>query len=299
MGGFLLYRNGQAYCTLTPNKLHELHRRRLIDFPTISREEIEDKSKGNMISKGLLILQTTWFTSQCITRITQGLLLTELEVMTFAFTALTWTTCLFWWNKPLDVTCPVIVHWRPDYERMCHRQLRLSNRHGIIKRGFTIPQVRPLGAAEQSPTTHQRHHLATVRKIFTNMTREVRSAGFRWSLRHWVDQIENAIFHPFGHMLDKDKLEAGATRVPTFYAMTFKRDRFTWALVVSILLGTAFGGMHCLGWRSPFPTNEERILFKVSSIILTCMPLYTLISCIIMDSPHQLLWAVGWFLVRS
>ncbi len=44
----------------------------------ITREEIEDKSKGDLFTKSILVLQTTWFTVGLIGRIAVGLPLVEL-----------------------------------------------------------------------------------------------------------------------------------------------------------------------------------------------------------------------------
>ncbi|KAI9507952.1 hypothetical protein F5148DRAFT_1014365 [Russula earlei] len=72
------------------------------DFPRIAKEEIEDKSKGDVISKGLVILQTCWFVTQCIARGAQGLPITELELVTVSFATLNRVMYVLWWEKPLN-----------------------------------------------------------------------------------------------------------------------------------------------------------------------------------------------------
>ncbi|KAL1876027.1 hypothetical protein Plec18167_005288 [Paecilomyces lecythidis] len=39
-----------------------------------------------------------------------------------------------------------------------------------------------------------------------------------------------------------------------------------------VLGGTLFGGLHCLSWNSHFPTSAERILWRVSCLIVTAGP---------------------------
>jgi hypothetical protein len=80
------------------------------DFPRISKMEIQDKSKGDFISKGVVILQTSWFVMQCIARGVQGLPITELELATIAFAGLNFVIYLLWWDKPLNVQCGVRVY---------------------------------------------------------------------------------------------------------------------------------------------------------------------------------------------
>ncbi|KAG1742646.1 uncharacterized protein EDB91DRAFT_1236838 [Suillus paluster] len=90
MGGFMLY------------LLREGH----IDVPVLTAKQIKDKSKGNLISKGLAILQVAWFVLQLISRVIFHLEITQLEVGTLAFAVFTFIIYAVWWNKPLDVQCP-------------------------------------------------------------------------------------------------------------------------------------------------------------------------------------------------
>lgn len=39
-----------------------------IDFPAITTADIEDRSKGDFLSKALAVFQTTWFLFQCAAR---------------------------------------------------------------------------------------------------------------------------------------------------------------------------------------------------------------------------------------
>lgn len=81
----------------------------LIDFPTITTDEINDRSKGDAFSKGIVLLQLTWFVVQMITRTEQGLAVTEPEVTTAALAGLNSVMYVFWWSKPRDVRCPVVI----------------------------------------------------------------------------------------------------------------------------------------------------------------------------------------------
>jgi hypothetical protein len=47
----------------------------------ITEKEINDKSKGNWLSKALVILQMTWIAIQCIAHSVQHLPITELELI--------------------------------------------------------------------------------------------------------------------------------------------------------------------------------------------------------------------------
>lgn len=95
--------------TLSLGRLKDLVDNSLIPFPTITTAEIQDRAKGDFISKSIAILQTSWFIIQCIARGVQGLAITELELVTLALASLNGVIYYFWWDKPLGVNEPVQV----------------------------------------------------------------------------------------------------------------------------------------------------------------------------------------------
>lgn len=112
MGGYVTAR-GHILHPVTPHAIGKsvspIH---ILD---ISDEEILDRSKGDTFSKGIAVLQTTWFITQCIARRIQHLPLTELEVITLAFAFLNIVIHIIWWNKPLDVRFPVRIGPSPEH----------------------------------------------------------------------------------------------------------------------------------------------------------------------------------------
>ena len=79
-------------------------------IPEITAAEIEDRSKGDALSKIIAILQTTWFIVQCVARGEQRLALTELELVTLALASLNAVTFAIWWHKPLSLQEPVKIY---------------------------------------------------------------------------------------------------------------------------------------------------------------------------------------------
>ncbi|KAF9471545.1 hypothetical protein BDN70DRAFT_819844, partial [Pholiota conissans] len=112
MGGFMLSEDGRPMHILidgslksTPKKLQLIYniKEGVISPPRLMEEDIQDRSKGDIISKTLIILQTTWFIVQCLARWSQHLPLTELEIVTLGFAMLNGITYALWWNKPQNV----------------------------------------------------------------------------------------------------------------------------------------------------------------------------------------------------
>ena len=94
---------------LCPDEFWFLHDKEYIDLPNITEREIKDRSKGDILSKSLTVIQTGCFVVQCIARLIADLQVTELELTTVAIAVTNTATYLFWWNKPLNVECTVPV----------------------------------------------------------------------------------------------------------------------------------------------------------------------------------------------
>ena len=107
MGGFV---DGNEMLSL--KDIERLVQNDEIEYPIVTREEIQDKSKGDAVTKALVVLQTTWFLLQCAARGSQRLALTELELATAAFALLNIIIYALWWDKPLDVQCHIVVRRR-------------------------------------------------------------------------------------------------------------------------------------------------------------------------------------------
>lgn len=94
---------------LTFDALKRFLSENLLTFPTITEDEIDDRSKGDALAKGFALLQITWFIFQIITRAVQGLAITELELTTAALAGLNSAMYIFWWDKPCHVQFPVVI----------------------------------------------------------------------------------------------------------------------------------------------------------------------------------------------
>ena len=94
---------------LSPERFSELLAAGKINFPTVTVEEIEDRSKSDGFSKMIALGQTLWFVAQCIARRSQHLDLTLVELLTLSLAVLNGVMYFLWWNKPLAVHCPIRV----------------------------------------------------------------------------------------------------------------------------------------------------------------------------------------------
>lgn len=112
MGGFVLYDDDKYIGAISPRHFKKLVAARAIDFPCIKENEINDRSKGDELSKGLAIIQTTWFIVQYVAGAKQHSRVVPLESATLAYAALNALLYFFWWYKPLNPNIPVPIRLR-------------------------------------------------------------------------------------------------------------------------------------------------------------------------------------------
>ena len=106
----MLFEGNVAKGVLSPERFSELLTAGKIEFPTITVEEIKDRSKADEFSKTITAGQTSWFVAQCLARTAQHLDLTLVELLTLSLAVLNGVMYFLWWHKPLDVRCPVHVY---------------------------------------------------------------------------------------------------------------------------------------------------------------------------------------------
>ncbi|KAG2075354.1 hypothetical protein BDR04DRAFT_1126255 [Suillus decipiens] len=114
MGGFVLYVDGGPQATLTPKELLRFVREGSVEMPVVTKADIEDRSKGDVLSKCVAILQLVWFLTQLIARYAQNLPVTLLEIDTLGIAALACISYGLWLKKPKDIGRPYIVHWNSE-----------------------------------------------------------------------------------------------------------------------------------------------------------------------------------------
>lgn len=81
----------------------------IIPLPEVSAEELNDRSKGDALVKGLAVLHITWLVIQIIARAFENLDITQLEITVLAFAACALLTYFLLWHKPQDVKVPTYI----------------------------------------------------------------------------------------------------------------------------------------------------------------------------------------------
>jgi hypothetical protein len=167
-----------------------------------------------------VLLQTSWFIIQCIARGIKHLPLTELEIVTLAYTMLNLFVYIFWWDKPRDVGCPI--------------------------------------------------------RVYVNLP--ANNEALKWELGVW-GIVEKVYIYILG-LQDRYFTLSQVCRVPMFWSGGVKnRDSGekipTLANLGPSILGVAFGAVHFIAWPYVFPSHAELILWRVSCVAMTVVPLFS------------------------
>jgi len=286
MGGFMLHEGGKPVRVLEAKDLEELSEAGKIKWPTITKEEIADRSKGDYLSKTIVLFQTTWFIGQCIARGANGLTVTELEVVTVAFASLTGVIYYLWWDKPLDVRCSIPVHLLEGH---------LGKIEGDLEKEETGPQVIPspnISADETDASLVVNPNPLLTTSIQTDTTTPdllpPRMQRFR-AFRRCTCEEYGSLFglayvfigFPLKRFLSTFEDTAGCEtlgdkrlRVPTFYSPYNKDDPRQFIPIASAMcVAIVFGAIHCIPWSFQFATLQERWVWRISAILVVGTPI--------------------------
>src|SRR6201996_2815039 len=109
-GGFLIQTSSGEALPAFPHELIMLGvNMKTIALPTITRQEIEERSKSDWLGKAFACSQLLCFAVNIVTRAIQHITVTPLEVTTAAYISCALLTYAFWWYKPSDIQSPTIV----------------------------------------------------------------------------------------------------------------------------------------------------------------------------------------------
>jgi len=249
MGGFMEYEGNRPIRVLYPKLLKSYSLTGNGDFPRISRAEIEDKSKGDAISKGLVILQTGWFVAQCIARGVQGLPITELELVTVGFAVLNFGIYLLWWDKPQNVQRGVRVYKK--------RQTAESVDDGDVEAtvGFWVA----LGDSFLDLPD------AVIRGPLDKF-------DMRWPTRVLLWPLIKPLYTIVGDI----DFRGSEKRVATLYPPQWSTASKKVSILLVVTITVAFGVIHCTGWSFDFPSSIERDFWRVASVCITAVPILVL-----------------------
>ncbi|TFK65776.1 hypothetical protein BDN72DRAFT_824214 [Pluteus cervinus] len=290
MGGFGRKDDKRVLYPYTLIRLLE-NRQLDLDELRLTEKEIQDKSKGDILSKGLVAFQTTWFVFECLARLHQGLPLIELEVVTLAFAMLNIITYGLWWYKPLNVLCPIYICVNepppPTESNLESLSLVASAPNlqgkpvlGGDSEGVLANEVEELRVGKYSgkKVTVGANGMVGV-PVRTEVPDVVGSCPDPWYSTAWkllIVQPFMAVEMPLKELFDDQDVHEEATHVSTFYARIIEEDEENWLQALCSSVGMIFGAIHFLSWSSAFPSHGQLLLWRISSIFLVFLSVLVL-----------------------
>jgi len=206
----------------------------------IHEETILDCAESSSLGKAVLIVQVAWFCTNCASRLIQHLPLSLLEVSTAAHGICTLLTYFVWWSKPTNVAAPTVM--RGKEAREVYALLKCDNEE--YKEALKMARKRAAGDSS-GPTGTEKVNLAAnaLQHLLPNPQKPPRLN--RRFFGHRPNMIPGA-------------WERGSTGLGGYEFI---------AMAVSPVL---YGVIHFLAWNEHFPTRLERLLWRVSSVVVTC-----------------------------
>lgn len=222
----------------------------------LSFDDICDKSKSDNAAKLLALIQVTWFSAQCVLRVSYRLPLSHLESMTLGYIPLFIVTYFFWWNKPKDIRSPSLVSLPEMSLEQMHifQSMAVSNK--FDNEGLK-DQVSYWNVWYLTPRVFEKEEEDKIRQ--EAQENKSKSPDQRLAPAEPSVTTTDSGTHDIESSIAVRKDIVVAHWDPDLY-----RSRI-WPL--TCLFGISFGALHLASWNTSFPTIVELWLWRVSAFV--------------------------------
>ena len=327
MGGFLLTDNGMPIQAMSFSKawlekdddiseyiakhkgrrdpcdgIKELIKSGVIDAPKITKSEIEDRSKGDAISKTIVILQTAWFIAQCIARWSTSIPVTELEILTLGFAMLNGITYVLWWHKPQNVGVPVYLEMKATPPNSLDSK-PVEPSTSKTQSGIELHQM-----GTESPSNNQ-----VTEELGRLVPKNLADTDFRgksflgrkfkedWDSSSGIEllflipyRLIEGVFRPFMKLSGSphDYVHEGDLRVPMFFGEPGAVDESAHFLGV---IAVSFGLVHLIpSFFLQSPLRTTILLWRISAAFITGQ---TLVTLLVRSMRHIIVSSSEWIVI--
>ncbi|KIK53966.1 hypothetical protein GYMLUDRAFT_232550 [Collybiopsis luxurians FD-317 M1] len=263
-----------------------------------SEREVKNCGHNDGLGKLVAVGQTSWFVLQLVARWAEGLLVTELEVMTLAFAAMNVLVYFFWWDKPLGVRSHIRI------------QRKTTNQHTNAQPNDHISED---GSWISSVMNWLRHTRRDVQMATCKFSEDCKEKGVL------IITLRRIILPPLqglmGLVLADEKdleshlekmIEGAGAPLKTALAMVciISAPLVIFAFLVlpgndteeeqvsplernvdleppnaedKLIMygaGVVYGAIHCAAWTYKFPSTVEALVWRTCSLLVTFIPIY-------------------------
>lgn len=250
MGGFAvkldegvpgLARTDDNQYTVLPDGVRELLKSFPDSMTQLSAGEIKDKSKGDSITKALVMIQATYFIYQCVVRWQGHFPISILEHNTLGHALCSVLIYFLWWKKPLDVGKPTIL------ENTQVKKILLD----------ALTKLQPEDGAENTDA-EKSGSPAPLQRFFRACCFPFINQFFLWLTK--PDPV--GVLAP--RVTNRPKLKPKKPKKPGQIRLD---ECLINSVGVTLTLGV-YTLLHLVAWNGLFTTRTEKRLWRTSSVIL-------------------------------
>jgi len=95
----------------------------------------------------------------------------------------------------------------------------------------------------------------------------------------WFDYVLNFILGGQDEIVDLHR----SKKVPMFYSGKPEDRQALTADLITLAAGVVFGAIHCVAWSFPFLSHTEALLWRLSSVAITAVPVLLVVTFILAD----------------
>ena len=232
----------------------------------IRGETILDRAASSGLDKFVLIVQVAWFCISCLSRLIQHLPLTLLEVSTAAHAFCTLATYFVWRSKPLNVPEPTLL--KEEEAREVYALLKCSDSEYDRALAMAMAGKEGKGDSGASQVPEASAKIILAAKALRHLPTPARPPP------------EPRFKEPDGIL------------VPGHFSNKSPSKEFLLPMAAAIS-PILYGPIHFLAWNDNFPTSMERLLWRVSSIVVTCSGLVGVCMLFFFMMLHELYSKLG------
>jgi hypothetical protein len=211
-------------------------------LPNLSEDELADKNNGNLLVKGLAILQIIWMMIQLIWRWRENKPASQLELMTLSFAVSAFITYALAWSRPQGVETPTVIQ---------------GNR-------VSREEMRSLADIEPGVVLFQR----TLYTMPNNVSHDIHG----WVLGGGFGSILFGILHLFAwNFTFPTEVERTLWRVSSFVTFLAPVTYLVTVLMISKILDYVFGS-------NAFDNTWHRVLLTLTTLVFIVARLFLLVE---------------------
>ncbi|KAL7908309.1 hypothetical protein GGI35DRAFT_470004 [Trichoderma velutinum] len=274
----------------------------ITDLPNIKEEAIDDKSKSDGLVKIIAVLQVLWLVVQLVVRKIDDLHFTQLEITTVAFAATAVIIYSIDFIKPKDVNVPFYIDIQKvveyddfvaiaeaapfAYMQGKRYYMPTSTLHDLI--GYRNEDMisDPKIPKNTNQEDNRQESIPSKNNVQEDMIQKDNvQEDYVQADSNQMERGENNDYACYKGPEDKNCQICGQWRKFTSDKRS-KEKRCSWrrfyelspktADIFSLLIGfasaTSLGGVHLFAWNSDFPTDIERLLWRISALMTIVLP---------------------------